>query len=139
MNNAIIIGYDGSDTSKAALAEGARLALDLGAKVGVVFSYEPPAREAGEVADQRAAVRETGEKLVGEAGARLSESGCEYELLLVDERPAEGIVRVADERDARMIVIGAPSEGPVTGALTKTPTARRLMKMTDRPVLVVSP
>lgn len=139
MRNEIILGYDGTDGSKAALEQAVVLAGDLGAKVGVVFGYEPPARAAGEVQDQRAAVREIGESVVEEAGARLSESGCEYELLLVDERPAEGIVRVADERDARMIVIGAPSEGPVTGALTKTPTARRLMKMTDRPVLVVSP
>jgi len=138
MNNEIVLGYDGTDGARAALEQAAALARDLGAKVAVVFGYEPPARAAGEVADQRAAVREIGESIVEEAGQRLSRIGCEYELLLVDERPAEGIVRVADERDARMIVIGAPSEGPITGALTQPPTARRLMKMTDRPVLVVS-
>ena len=136
MNNEIIIGYDGSEASKAALEEGARLALDLGAKVGVVFSYEPPAREAGEVADQRAAVRELGEKLVGEGGARLDELGCDYEILLIDDRPAEGLVRVADERDARMIVIGGAGEHPIAGALLGT-TPSRLLRITDRPVLVV--
>jgi len=138
MNNEIILGYDGSAGAKAALEQAAVLARDLGARLGVVFGYEPPARAAGEVADQRAAVRELGEALVEEAGERLGELGCDYEILLVDERPVEGIVRVADERDARMIVIGSPGEGSITGALTQPPTARRLMKLTDRPVLVVS-
>lgn len=138
MSNEIILGYDGTDGAKAALEQAAVLAGDLGATLAVVFGYEPPARAAGEIQDQRAAVRELGESIVGEAGVRLSEIGCDFELLLVDERPAEGIVRVAEERDARMIVIGAPSEGAITGALTQAPTARRLMKMTGRPVLVVS-
>lgn len=137
MNNEIILGYDGSPGAHAALGEAVRLARDLGARIGVVFSYEPPAREAGEVADQRAAVRELGARIVREAEERLADLGFEdYEALLVDERPAEGLVRVADERDARMIVIGGAGERPIAGALLGS-TPHKLLHLTDRPVLVV--
>ena len=137
MNNELILGYDGSAGSHAALAEAVRLARDLGASVGVVFSYEPPAREAGEVADQRAAVRELGAKIVQEAETRLAELGfADYEALLIDDRPADGLVRVADERDARMIVVGGAGERPIAGALLGA-TPHKLLHLTDRPVLVV--
>jgi nucleotide-binding universal stress UspA family protein len=137
MNNELILGYDGSAGAHAALIEAVRLARDLGATLGVVFSYEPPAREAGEVADQREAIRELGVQIVQEAEARLADLGfAEYEALLIDDRPADGLVRVADERDARMIVVGGAGERPIAGALLGA-TPHKLLHLTDRPVLVV--
>ncbi|MCU0313110.1 MAG: universal stress protein [Solirubrobacteraceae bacterium] len=137
MNNELILGYDGSAGAHAALIEAVRLARDLGATLGVVFSYEPPAREAGEVADQREAIRELGVQIVQEAEARLADLGfAEYEALLIDDRPADGLVRVADERDARMIVVGGAGERPIAGALLGA-TPHNLLHLTDRPVLVV--
>ncbi len=38
----IVVGYDGSDCSRAALEEGLRTAKALGDEVVVVFGYSPP-------------------------------------------------------------------------------------------------
>jgi nucleotide-binding universal stress UspA family protein len=136
MSGEIILGYDGSDPARAALDEAARLAQDLGVGLVAVFSYGPPAGETGEVADQRAAVKELVSAVAGEAAERLRELGCAHELMLVDERPAEALVKVADEREARMIVVGGAGQGPIASALLGT-TPSRLLRITDRPVLVV--
>jgi nucleotide-binding universal stress UspA family protein len=53
-----------------------------------------------------------------------------------ERETAEGLIEVADERDARMIVVGSDGERPLKSALVgSTPT--RLLHLSERPVLVV--
>lgn len=47
----IVVGYDGSDCSRAALDEGLRTAKSLGDDVVVVFGYSPPGLWGGEIAE----------------------------------------------------------------------------------------
>jgi nucleotide-binding universal stress UspA family protein len=53
-----------------------------------------------------------------------------------ERETAEGLIEVADEHDARMIVVGSHGERPLKSALVgSTPT--RLLHLSERPVLVV--
>ena len=47
----IVVGYDGSDSSKAALARAVELAQGLGDDVALVFGYSPPGIWGGEIAE----------------------------------------------------------------------------------------
>ena len=56
---------------------------------------------------------------------------------MIRERPRPtALIEVADEHDARMIVVGSYGERPLKSALVgSTPT--RLLHLSERPVLVV--
>jgi nucleotide-binding universal stress UspA family protein len=136
MSRPIVVGYDGRGGGEAALDEAMTLAADLGCALVLVFAYEPSARAGGEVADLREKIKEMGAGLEVSAHAKLERAGIEHELVLIDSRPANGLSQVADERDARMIVVGGAGEAPLRGALLGA-TPHKLLNQTDRPVLVV--
>ena len=48
----------------------------------------------------------------------------------------EALLEVAEERDARMIVVGSYGEAPLKGAILGS-TPNKLLHIADRPVLVV--
>lgn len=134
--NTILVGYDGRDGGDAALEEATRLAPELDCRLVLVFAYEPPARAGGEVADLRATLKEMGAELEIAAHEKLAEKGIDHELVLIDSRPAPGLAQVAEERNARMIIVGGAGEAPLKGALLGA-TPHKLLNLTDRPVLVV--
>lgn len=131
----IVAGYDGSEHAKTALGTAVDFARGLGDRVVVVFGYEPSPM-GGEVADLRAALEETGRKLLAEATEQIDHEGVELEALLVDERPVDALVRIGQERNARCLVVGSRGEGPVTAAILGS-VAHKLLQVADRPVLVV--
>jgi len=55
---------------------------------------------------------------------------------VVEQAPAQALVALADERDARVIVVGTRGERPLQGALLGS-TPHKLLHLSDRPVLVV--
>ena len=57
-------------------------------------------------------------------------------MVLVAERPAEALVKLGAERDARMLVVGTYGESPLKGALLGS-TPHKLLAISERPVLVV--
>jgi len=63
----IVVGYDGSDSSKSALKQALEFANGLGDGVVIVFGYAPGGYGGGEVPEQRRAVEEFGEKVTKEA------------------------------------------------------------------------
>ena len=136
MSDTIVVGYDGRDGGNAALDEAMKMAEDLGCSLVLVFAYEPAARAGGEVADLRATLKEMGAELEVAAHEKLSEKEIEHELVLIDSRPAPGLAQVAEERDARMVIVGGAGEAPLKGALLGA-TPHKLLNLTDRPVLVV--
>jgi nucleotide-binding universal stress UspA family protein len=135
MAGPLVIGYDGSDGSHAALEEAARIAKGLGAEIVIAFGYGV-APSGGETADHRRLLEERGEKLAAEALARLKELGATGSISVVDERPAESLVRVALEHGAQMIVVGTHGEGPISGALLGS-VPYKLVHRSHVPVLVV--
>jgi nucleotide-binding universal stress UspA family protein len=131
----IVVGYDGSDSSKAALDRAVRLAKGLGDEVVLVFGYAPPGIWGGEIAEHEEAIEEFGQKLMNEA-QQAKTDGVEVAYELVPRRGAEALLDVARQRDARMIVVGSSGEAPLKGAILGS-TPYKLLHQSERPVLVV--
>jgi nucleotide-binding universal stress UspA family protein len=132
----IVVGYDGSACGEAALASALAIAPTLGDQVTVVFGYAPPGIWGGEIADHEEAIEELGETVLGKARAQAAAFGTEIAEELVPKRAVPALLDVAEERDARMIVVGSFGEAPLKGIILGS-TTNKLLHLTKRPVLVV--
>jgi nucleotide-binding universal stress UspA family protein len=132
----IVVGYDDSVGSRAALDHAVGLARRAGFDVTVVFCYEPPATRAGGAVDQRDLLESIGRELLESAQQQVAGTDVVVTGELVDGRPVEGLIAAADEHEAVMIVVGHHGEGPLRGALLGA-TANKLLHLAERPVLVV--
>ncbi len=131
----IIVGIDGSSSSNKAVAEAAVLAQEIGQKLYIVFGYEPY-RGAAEIQDHRLALEELGTEVGNTAVEQAAEAGAEAELRLIDQGPVDALLALADEIDARMIVVGSYGDSPLKGAILGS-TPHKLLHLSKRPVLVV--
>src|SRR5690349_12213839 len=113
----IIVGYDDSECSRAALETACGLAKTLGDTVVLVFGYAPGGYGGGEVPSQREAVKELAEKATAEGVERAKAAGIEAEVELVAKHPAHALEEVAAKRAARMIVVGSYGERPIKGVI----------------------
>ena len=131
----LVVGYDGTDGARAALDAAVALAAELNDSLVVVFAHQV-SRLGGEVHDYEDALLERGRGVLEEARSIGREAGVEIELVMRELSSAEALISVADEHDARMIVVGSHGERPLKSALVgSTPT--RLLHLAERPVLVV--
>jgi nucleotide-binding universal stress UspA family protein len=135
MSAGIVVGYDGSDCAKEAVRVAVEIGKRYGEKVTIAFGYEL-SPVGGEIHDYHLALKDLGTKRLEEATALVSTDGVELESVIVEMAPAPGLVHLADERDARVIVVGTRGERPITGALLGS-TPHRLLHISSRPVLVV--
>ena len=134
MSSGIVVGYDGSECAKEAVRVAIEIGKAYGEKVVIAFGYElNPV--AGELHDYHAALKELATKRLTEATA-LAADDADVEAVIVEKAPAAGLVALADERDARVIVVGTRGESPIRGALLGS-TPHKLLQLSDRPVLVV--
>jgi nucleotide-binding universal stress UspA family protein len=132
----IVVGYDGTDSSKTALAQAIEFAKALGDRLVLVYGYAPHGYGGGEVPTQREAVKELGEKATAE-GAELAQSAkVDYDVELVAEHPVRALMDVASDRGARMIVVGSHGDNPLKGAIIGS-TPHKLVQLSESPVLVV--
>jgi nucleotide-binding universal stress UspA family protein len=137
MSAGVVVGYDGSDCAKEAVRVAIEVGKAYGERVVIAFAYElNPV--AGELHDYHAALKELATQRLTEAVALAGESGpdADIEAVIVEHAPAHGLVELADERDARVIVVGTRGESPLRGALLGS-TPHKLLQLSDRPVLVV--
>ncbi len=132
----IVVGYDGSACGDAALNSALEIAGELSDSVTVVFGYAPPGLWGGEIAEHEEAIEELGEKVMAKAKAQAAEKGVEIEAQLVAKRAAEALIEVAEQRDARMIVVGSFGDPPLKGMILGS-TPNKLLHLSERPVLVV--
>lgn len=132
----IVVGYDGSACGDAALAKALDLADELGDSVTVVFGYAPPGLWGGEIAEHEEAIEELGEMVMAKAKSQAAEKGVEIEAQLVAKRAAEALIAAAEQRDARMIVVGSFGDPPLKGMILGS-TPNKLLHLSERPVLVV--
>jgi nucleotide-binding universal stress UspA family protein len=132
----IVVGYDGSRCSKAALDKACEMAKALGDKVVIVFGYAPGGYGGGEIPTHREAVEEIAEKVTAEAASTAEAAGVEHEVRLKPLKPSHALLEAADESDARMIVVGSYGEAPLKGIVIGS-TPYRLLHTANRPVLVV--
>ena len=89
----IVIGYDGSEGAKAALAQALDLARQTSGKVFVAYAYGGPKQYSGAPLTPRRQLMELGERLVSEALERASGSGVAVEPVLVEESAAQGLLK----------------------------------------------
>jgi len=132
----IVVGYDGSECSKAALDKACELAKQLGDKVAIVFGYAPGGYGGGEVPTHREAVEEVAEKATAEAVERAAAAGVEADVRLKPLKPSHALIEAAGENAARMIVVGSYGEAPLKGVIIGS-TPYKLLHLSSRPVLVV--
>jgi nucleotide-binding universal stress UspA family protein len=137
MGPTIVLGYDGSDGSKAALTTAVAVAKAFAARLTIVFGYEPNPM-GGESADYRHQLEELGKGVVGEAvaAALALDDTIEVEELIVPMRPAESLLETALQREALAIVVGGSGERPILGAILGS-VPHKLLHRSTVPVLVV--
>ena len=139
MAGEILLGYDDSDESRAALPVAVDLARSLGTRLVVVFGYEPP-RAGGEVGALRDEIEKVGEEFGAAAleQVRALDASLEVEVQLVQDRPTEAIVRLADDIDARFIVVGHRQRHLLAEVFIGS-VLEGVMSETGRPIVVVQP
>ena len=137
MAGEVVLGYDGEPGSQAALRTAVAIAAAFKRPLVIAFGYAP-APIGGDVADLSKAIEDLGETLTSEAAATAHtlDASVTVQTELVNDRPAEAILRAADQYDALAIVVGAAGRGPMAGALLGSVTYQVVHRST-RPVVVV--
>ena len=132
----LVLGFDDSAGSREALAVAIDLAQRLGEPLHVAFAAQPPTIVGEEARAHTEALEAMGEGLVAEALATARAAGVDVFTHVARERPVDLLLRLADEHDARMIVVGSYGVSPRRGAVLGS-TAHKLLHLSDRPVLAV--
>ena len=148
----VLIGYDGTAASLNALSEAAALLSPRTAIIVTVWKaglgFELIALPASSIGLPPAAVDvstaldvdrrqfEAAQRAAAQAAKLARELGLEAEPLVVADDPdvpvAETLVRLAKERDAAALVVGAHPHGPILGSI-----ARVVVREASCPVLMV--
>lgn len=102
----IVVGYDETDPARRALLRAAELAAAFGAKV-IVTSVAPVIHGRGIGPVDPADPPELHREELQHAKALLAEHGIEGELDLALGDPADHIARLAESRNADLVVVGA--------------------------------
>ena len=138
----VVFAYDGSDLAKRAIDEAGRL-LEAGGDALIVTVWQPfdvgflPAAgiefDAAQIADVRAAAAQT-----AASGAELAEAaGFHPQSAEIETSPTwKGIVKFADDHDARLIVVGSHGRSGFAGALVGS-VAGAVAAHSRRSVLIV--
>jgi nucleotide-binding universal stress UspA family protein len=139
---AIVVGVDGSDTSRRAAEIGAEIARSRGAKLVLVTVVRPPegwwgiggAPPTPEALS--AALVEGQQQVLKEAEEQLSLEGVDYETAEERGDPTSRLIAVAEEREAGLIVIGKRGAGLAERVMLGS-VADRLCHHSPVPVMVV--
>lgn len=137
MAGPIVVGVGAGDSGNVAALTAARVANLMGVPLVLVFGYEssPMGPRGGSLTDEIEAI---GEEATGDAKALVAESypDVAMEVELVQDRPVESLIRVAEARGAEAIVVGHGGRGPLRAALLGSITYEIVHRSTV-PVLVV--
>ena len=135
----IVVGTDGSDNARRALAWAASLAAACGAEVVAVHClgllFHPTATDLEPAQPHRDEIRAL---LEGAWTAPLREAGVEHRGELRDGSPVTVLLAVADDVDADLVVVGSRGVGGFAGLLLGS-TSTQLAQHSPRPVLIVPP
>jgi nucleotide-binding universal stress UspA family protein len=138
----ILIATDGSSAAQAAVDVGVRLASEHGSDVVFVHAYRELAVYAVPFAPIVAVpheVTEADDDTPLLAAAEIADqAGVTHDVRLVAGDTVTTILRVADEVDAEMIVIGSNRHGAIGTALLGS-VSLELLRRVRRPVLIVHP
>ena len=132
----VVVGYDGSAPSERALERAATLvSADGRVIVGTAGpSRVPPGVISEPILD--APLPDEQSAMLQRSRALLHERGTEATLVATDADPAEGLIKVARDEGAELIVVGHTGSGYVTRALLGS-TAEMVLRHAPCDVLVV--
>jgi len=133
---AVVLGYDESPGSEVALDTAIRVAARWEEPLTIVYGAGPPGGVGEEHKAHRDALMEIGQHALDRAVERAREQGVTTEVRLVDAKPAQALLEVADEQDATVIVVGTTGESPLRSAMLGS-TPHKLLHLSSRPVLCV--
>lgn len=134
----IVVGYDGSPASRAALAQAAERAGEDG-RIYIVHAYSLPSDWLGmpKYADLMALAQERAlsqlDRIEHESGADLA--GVEWETELIGGAPAPAIARVAAARGADEIIVGTRGFGRARALFGSV--AHELIHLAECPITVI--
>ncbi len=127
----VLVGYDGKVHSRAALDVALGLAARAGGQVIIVHLVDGPSDPRTRAERHIAAQLMTKGALLT-AGNR----GVPAEALIADRPVVEGLVRLAEERGADLLVVGDSRDSALAGALTGS-VCHALVHRTTLPVVMV--
>lgn len=144
----ILFAYDGSAEAQAAIKRSGEL-LDGGPAV-VLTAWEPvaaltPATPTGTIdggsfqgptAEMNSLAEESATRIAAEGAAAAQAAGFEAEAVTEESRAWSAVVRTAEERDARLIVVGSHGHGGFTSALLGS-VSNGVVHHSKRAVLVI--
>lgn len=129
MAEQIVVGTDGSETAKVAVAEAVRLAKSLGAEVHLVSGYKPlrGVKIAGApegAAKVWAPLPDANvEALLTEAAAGIRMQDVQVHTHALEEEPADALIKIAGDVGASMIVVGSRGMRGAKRVLGSVPNA----------------
>ena len=133
---AVVMGYDESPGAEVALDTALRVAAQWDESLVIVYGAGPPGGVGEELKAHRDALKEIGQHALDRAVELAGQQGVDTEVRLVDAKPAQALIQVADELDATVIVVGTTGESPLRGAMLGS-TPHKLLHLSTRPVLCV--
>jgi nucleotide-binding universal stress UspA family protein len=136
----IVVGAESSPGGIAAMRWVAELAAPLGARVVAMHAFEPLSY-LGKVAPpvDFAKLRAGCEVELRDVWcAPLRDAGVSFEARVEEDQPVEALVRVAEEVDADLIVVGARALSTLKGLVLGS-TSMKLPHHTRRPVCIIHP
>jgi nucleotide-binding universal stress UspA family protein len=132
----VVLGYDESPGSARALKAAIEVAAAFGGPLILVYGITPPGGVGEEYAAHREALRTIGRTALEAAVEAADDAGVPTTLEVVDAKPAEALLAIADRYNARVIVVGTWGESPLRGAMLGS-TPHKLLHLSSRPVLCV--
>jgi nucleotide-binding universal stress UspA family protein len=132
----VVLGYDESPGAEVALDTAIRVASQWGQPLTIVYGAGPPGGLGEEVTAHRDALKEIGQHALDRAVGLAEQKGVDTQVRLVDAKPAQALLDVADEVDATVIVVGTTGESPLRSAMLGS-TPHKLLHLSSRPVLCV--
>jgi nucleotide-binding universal stress UspA family protein len=141
----IMLATDGSPSAEDATREAIELASELHVPLTVVAVAHARLPFVGYygyaytdvITELRKTQREHVERVLGTVRERAAEAGVAGETVALDGMPGEEICKAAQERDVRMIVVGAHGWGRV-GRVIHGSVSEYVLHHADAPVLVVA-
>lgn len=149
MGLTIVLGYDGSECARAALARSADLLKETGGGKAVVVvayplsvSYVPPGMAAApmlmgpELEQHLDGLEGSARQQAEEAAEELRAAGIAVETEVTTDSAADALLDAAGRHEADLIAVGTHGEGAISGALLGS-TCYRLVHRSRVPLLVV--
>ena len=133
---AVVLGYDESPGADAALEVAIQVASRYDEELILVYGAAPPGGMGEEFKSHRDALMAMGRTATAHALEKAEAAGITARVQLVEAKPAEALIRVGDEHDATVIVVGTEGESPIRGAMLGS-TPHKLLQLANRPVLCV--